>query len=121
MKQSKSRFVAGTHTMSITVRQGKRGFNVASTVREAGKKGVTGSRSTHETEEAATAAYSALVADATAKGWQARTKAARTSSSFAEIPTPEQAAALTANAPAKTAKPAAANGGAKSGKSGGKK
>jgi len=106
MKNTKARFVSADHVMSVTMRQGKKGINVAATVRAPGRKALTGSRSTHETEAAATEAYDALRNDAVAKGWTAKTKQARSANAFAEIPTAADVATLTASAPAKKAKAA---------------
>jgi hypothetical protein len=92
MKNINTRFVAGSAVMTVYLRNGKRGINVAASVKTKGKKAVTYSRQvfndiekpaedgTSEVTiisglEQAKTAFDALKADAIEKGWTERMRA----------------------------------------------
>lgn len=82
------RFVAAAATLLLYLRKGKLGFNVAASIKEPGKKAVTGSHRGFEfvaddsesvaaARVQAEAALETLKTDALAKGWTAKVKPAK--------------------------------------------
>jgi len=101
MKNLKARYSVNGAKLTITTRNGKKGINVAATLRVPGQKATTGSRSTHESEADATAAFNLLCETAVAKGWSVKTKTAKSANAFDEIP---DASAIAPPPPATDAK-----------------
>jgi hypothetical protein len=87
MKNTFTRFLsAGKSTLLVYLRTGKRGLNVAASLKNPGTKATTGARQVFaftedeplvNTEDKARTAYSVLLTDATDKGWIAVVKAAK--------------------------------------------
>lgn len=76
----------GNATLRIVAHEGKKGFNLHVANKTKGdEKAVVGCRNTFDTEDEAKAAYDALVASATERGWTSG-KAKTVRNAFTEIP-----------------------------------
>ena len=85
MAKLKATFVNGEGArLTVFAKSGKRGVNVAASLKEVGAPASTGCRSTHQTEEEGTAAFNDLKASAIKNGWVATVKKDR--NAFSVIP-----------------------------------
>jgi hypothetical protein len=108
-------------TLSVFLRRGKKGINVAVRHKAPGAKTKTGQRATFESTQIAEAqaAFDERVKTATEKGWVAQAKTARARGGFTEMPDPN--VAPTPAAPAGGGKADGAKAGSGSQGSAGKK
>ena len=87
----KTKFKAGDQMLTLTMQQGKRGFNVKASVKTGSGKGApkadTGCRESFKTEAEAKSAFSKLTAEATKRGWVEQA-ATTTRNAFTAIPAP---------------------------------
>lgn len=100
-KNTRAKFTSpdGKIEMLIQMTVGKKGVNVRATLKEEGRKAVTGGRAAGQSEADAQKAFDALVKKAQERGW-AKKESGASALSFNDIPTVKDAKVLLAGAPA---------------------
>lgn len=86
---SRNRYISADKSTVLTVhlRQGKRGFNVAVTVKAKDQRAKTGCRAAHANQAEAEKAFQALSADAVKRGWTLFSDKKRSAvGAFSDIP-----------------------------------